>query len=144
MNGEPVLDAIIETMSFSQTLIATPGDGEQVSDDNFFASYGVPVIQTMTPFADYETWKADINGLSPAEVAFDVAHPEFDGQIISVPSCSTEKLDDGSRVYVAMDDRDDRVADIAVMWAMLRRRSRRSRYVRQRRRHIAQDEGRRV
>lgn len=123
VNGEPVLDAIIETMSFSQTLIATPGDGEQISDDNFFASYGVPVIQTMTPSADYGTWKADINGLSPAEVAFDVAHPEFDGQIISVPSCSTEKLEDGSRVYVAIDDRDDRVADIAVMWAMLRRTS---------------------
>lgn len=64
-DGGPVLDAIIETMSFSQTLIATPGDGEQISDDNFFASYGVPVIQTMTPSADYETWKADINGLSP-------------------------------------------------------------------------------
>lgn len=120
-DGRPILDAIIETMSFSQTLIATPGNGEQVSDDNFFASYGVPVIQTMTPAADFETWKADINGLTPAEVAYDVAHPEFDGQIITVPSCSTERLEDGSRVYAAIEDRDDRVADIAMMWAELRR-----------------------
>ncbi|MDO5852569.1 MAG: cobaltochelatase subunit CobN, partial [Thermoplasmata archaeon] len=120
-DGKPVLDAIIETMSFSQTLIATPGCGEQVSDDNFFASYGVPVLQSMTPMADLATWRADINGLTPSEVAFDVAHPEFDGQIITVPSCTTERMPDGSRVYVAMDDRDDRVADIACMWAGLRR-----------------------
>ena len=119
--GEPVLDAIIETMSFSQTLIATPGCGEQVCDDNFFASYGVPVVQTMTPVSDYETWKGDVNGLTPAEVAYDAAHPEFDGQIITVPSCTTERLPGGSRAYVAVEDRDDRVADIAMMWAELRR-----------------------
>ncbi len=120
-DGKPLLDAIIETMSFSQTLVASPGSGEQVSDDNFFASYGVPVIQTMTPIADYETWSADIAGLTPAEVAYDVAHPEFDGQIITVPSCTTEKLPDGSREYRSIPDRADRIADIAMMWAGLRR-----------------------
>ena len=129
IDGAPLLDAIIETMSFSQTLIATPGNGEQVSDDNFFATYGVPVIQTMTPASDRVSWENDINGLSPAEVAYDVAHPEFDGQIITVPSCTTERTEDGSRIYVPMDDRDDRVADIAVMWAMLRRTPNRDRRV---------------
>ena len=128
-DGRPVLDAIVETMSFSQTLVATPGCGEQVCDDNFFASYGVPVLQTMTPVADYERWKADINGLSPAEVAYDVAHPEFDGQIITVPSCTTEKLEGGSRAYVSVKDRADRIADIAVMWATLRRTENRGRRV---------------
>lgn len=120
-DGEPILDSIVETMSFSQTLIATPGCGEQVCDDNFFASYGVPVIHAMTPAADLEGWSSDINGLSPAEVAYDVAHPEFDGQIITVPSCTTERLPDGSRAYVSIEDRAERIADIAMMWARLRR-----------------------
>ena len=119
-DGRPVLGAIIETMSFSQTLVATPGCGEQVCDDNFFASYGVPVLQAMTPASSYEAWSADINGLSPAEIAYDVAHPEFDGQIITVPSCTTERMDGGSRAYVSVGDRADRIADIAVMWARLR------------------------
>ncbi len=122
-DGKPILDAIIETMSFSQTLVASPGDGEQVSDDNFFASYGVPVLQTMSPIADFKGWSEDISGLTPAEVAYDVAHPEFDGQIITVPSCTTEKLEDGSREYRSIPDRAERIADMAMMWAELRRTS---------------------
>ena len=128
-DGEPVLDAMIETMSFSQTLVASPGDGEQVSDDNFFASYGVPVLQTMSPNADHKGWSEDIAGLTPAEVAYDVAHPEFDGQIITVPSCTTEKLEDGSREYRSIPNRADRIADMAMMWAGLRRTPERERKV---------------
>lgn len=118
-DGRPMLGAIIETMSFSQTLVASPGCGEQVSDDNFFDSYGVPVVQAMTAGSSFDQWREDINGLSPSEIAYDVVHPEFDGQIISVPSCTTERLDDGSRVYVPIDDRCDRIAETAVRWAEL-------------------------
>ncbi len=120
-NGNPVLDCIIETMSFSQTLVATPGCGEQVCEENFFASYGVPVIQAMTLSSDRESWEGDVNGLSPSEIAYDIAHPEFDGQIITVPSGSTERTPDGSRVYRSIGDRADRIADTAVMWGRLRR-----------------------
>ena len=120
-DGNPVLDCIIETMSFSQTLVATPGCGEQVCEENFFASYGVPVIQAMTLSSDRESWEGDVNGLSPSEIAYDIAHPEFDGQIITVPSGSTERTPDGSRVYRSIGDRADRIADTAVMWGRLRR-----------------------
>ncbi len=118
--GRPLLDVIVETMSFSMTLVANPGCGEQVSDDNFFERYGAPVIHVMMPSASREEWEADMAGLSASEIAFDVAHPEFDGQIISVASSSTERLDDGSRMYMSIEDRADRVADTAVMWARLR------------------------
>ncbi len=119
-DGKPLLHAIIETMSFSQTLIASPGCGEQVSDDNFFLSYGVPVIQAMTLVSDEATWRAEVSGLSPAEIAYDIVHPEFDGQIITVPSSSTEVSSDGSRYYRSIRDRADRIADIAYRWAVLR------------------------
>lgn len=127
-DGEPVLDAIIETMSFSQTLIASPGCGEQVCDDNFMLSYGVPVIQAMTVVSDFETWRDDVFGLTPPEIAYDVAHPEFDGQIIGVPSACTERTDD-TRRYVSIAERADRLADMAVMWARLRRTPNRDRRV---------------
>ena len=122
-DGKPVLDAIIETMSFSQTLVANPGSGEQVSDDNFFDTYGVPVIQSMTLVANEESWRADEFGLNPAEIAYDIVHPEFDGQIISVANASTERDVDGARYHSSIHDRALRVADTAVMWGRLRRKA---------------------
>lgn len=124
----PILDVIVETMSFSQTLIAVPGCGEQTCDENFFTTYGVPVIQAMTVVADVESWKEDVYGLTPSEIAYDLTHPEFDGQIIGVPSASTEKQND-TKSYVCIPDRADRIADIAVMWGKLRHKENRDRRV---------------
>ena len=119
-DGEPVLDAIINTMSFSQTLIATPGAGDQVCEDNHFLDYGVPVLQAMTMVSTEENWREHLEGLIPAEIAYDVVHPEFDGQIITVPSSSTEVTGDGVRYYHSIRDRALRIADTAIMWARLR------------------------
>ena len=120
-DGEPLLDAIVETMSFSQILIATPGSGEQVSDDNFLLDYGVPVIQAMTLASSEEAWRGSDAGLTPAEIAYDVVHPEFDGQIISVPSASTERREDGTRYYRSIPERAERISKTAMKWARLRR-----------------------
>lgn len=120
-DGEPILDSIIELMSFSQILVANPGEGEQVSDDNFFLDYGVPVIQSMVGNRTAEAWREDIGGLTAPEIAYDIAHPEFDGQIISVACGSTERDEEGNLRAEPLDDRPGRVADIAVNWARLRR-----------------------
>ena len=129
VDGRPVLDAVINTMSFSQTLIATPGVGDQVCEDNFFLTYGVPILQSMTMVADEEYWRAHLEGLNPAEIAYDVVHPEFDGQIITVPGASTEFGDGGVRYYHSLRDRALRVADMAMMWAKLRKIENRDRKV---------------
>ena len=119
-DGVPVLHAIIETMSFSQILVATPGAGDQVCDDNFFDTYGVPVIQSMVCCRTEEAWDEDISGLTPSEIAYDIAHPEYDGQIIA-PACGcTERRADGTLHAVPLRDRPLRVADIAMGWARLR------------------------
>ncbi|MBQ3685947.1 MAG: cobaltochelatase subunit CobN [Candidatus Methanomethylophilaceae archaeon] len=128
-DGEPVLDCIINTMSFSQTLIATPGAGEQVSEDNFYMKYGVPVLQAMILSSSKETWADGLEGLSPSEVAYSVAHPEFDGQIITVPCSSTETGPDNSRCCRSISDRALRIADMAIMWGRLRRKANRDRKV---------------
>ena len=115
----PVLDCIIETMSFSQTLIVNPGVYEQDMKENLFLEYGVPVLQTMITAGDFDNWNDNLEGLSPAEIAYDVAHPEFDGQIITVPHATTE-AEGNIRFYRGIDDRAHRVADMAVLWAKLR------------------------
>ena len=129
VNGKPVLDAVINTMSFSQTLIATPGVGDQVCDDNFYLTYGSPILQSMTMVADQEYWESHLEGLNPAEIAYDVVHPEFDGQIITVPSACTEMKDNGIRYYKSLKDRALRVADMAIMWAKLRKTENKDRKV---------------
>jgi len=118
--GRPVLDSVIETMSFSQTLIATPGVGDQICDENFFLDYGVPVLQSMTMVSDEATWRERLEGLSPAEIAYDIVHPEFDGQIITTSNACNEYKEGGIRYYHGIEDRAMRVADMATMWAKLR------------------------
>lgn len=127
--GRPVLDAIIELMSFSQVLVANPGCGEQVSDDNYFLDYGVPVIHSMVGCRTAEDWREDINGLTASEIAYDIAHPEFDGQIISVACGSTQRDEDGSFIAEPLEDRPRRVAETAVNWARLRHKSNEARKV---------------
>ena len=122
-NGKPLVDCIIETMSFSQTLIANPGDGEQVPDDPFFERFGVPVIQTTTLMSSEEAWRDNIFGLSSAEIAFDIVHPEFDGQIITIPFSCTEIDKNGGRYNSPIDSRIDDLSEIAYRWSSLRRKS---------------------
>lgn len=129
VDGHPVLDVIVETMSFSQVLVANPGDGSSALHDNFFRSYGVPVIQTMSLNVSEDQWAGDLAGLSPSGIIYDIVNPEFDGQIISVPTSSTFKAPDGVILHISMDDRARRVAEQAVMWARLRHTDKGSRKV---------------
>ncbi len=121
-DGKACVDCIIETMSFSQTLIANPGDGEQIPDDPFFERLNVPIIQTTTLMSTEKGWKENIFGLSSAEIAFDIAHPEFDGQIITIPYASTEIDGSGARYHSPISERVDDLADIAIRWASLGRK----------------------
>ena len=70
-NGKPIIDCVINTMGFSQTLIANPGCGEQVSDDNFFQRLDVPVLQAITLFDDPKEWLENEMGMNAADIAID-------------------------------------------------------------------------
>ena len=65
-------------------------------------------------------WYANDDGLSPLDVASQVAVPEFDGRIITVPFSFKEIDDDGLISYVADAERCARVAGLAVRHAQLR------------------------
>src|SRR5262249_42146710 len=66
-------------------------------------------------------WQASDAALSPMDAAMQVAIPEFDGRVVSVPFSFKEPGPDGIPVYVADPERAARVAGIAVALARLRR-----------------------
>ena len=65
-------------------------------------------------------WEGNDEGLSPLDAATQVAVPEFDGRLITVPFSFKEIDADGLSVYVADPERAARVAGIAVRHARLR------------------------
>ena len=119
-NGRSIVDAVINTMGFSMTLIARPGTGEQVSDDNFFERLDVPVLQAIHLYGSSREWKESPFGLGPADISMSVVNPEFDGQIDAVPYSGSERMESGDYKQVAIEERCSAIAEMAYRWAMLR------------------------
>lgn len=78
------------------------------------------MIQALCLTSTREQWAGSDAGLSPLDAAMQVAIPEFDGRIVTVPF-SFKRIDaDGLSVYAADAERAARVAGIAVRQARLR------------------------
>ena len=121
-DGKPIVDAVLNTMGFSITLLAKPGCGEQESLDNFLERLGVPVLQAINLQNSTKSWKESPFGLTPAEIAYCVVSPEYDGQIDAVPYCGTDKQENGDYRQSPIQDRCDALAEMALRWALLRRK----------------------
>ena len=102
---------------------ATAGAGHD--DDNWnvkhLAALDVPILQGLCLTSSRATWADADDGLSPLDVATQVAVPEFDGRIITVPFSFKEIDSDGLISYVPDPERCARVAGLAVNYATLRR-----------------------
>ncbi len=107
---------------------ASAGGDEEAWDAGTLAALGVPVIQAMCLTTSRAAWEASDSALAPMDAAMQVAVPEFDGRLITVPfsfketpdEASTEGGADGVPRYVADPERAARVAGIAVRHARLR------------------------
>jgi len=84
------------------------------------AALDVPIMQGLCLTSSRANWSDNDDGLSPLDVATQVAVPEFDGRIITVPFSFKEIDDDGLISYVADPERCARVAGLAVRHARLR------------------------
>ena len=105
---------------------ATPAAvGAGGTDDNWnvahLAALDVPILQGLCLTSSRATWSDNDDGLSPLDVATQVAVPEFDGRIITVPFSFKEIDDEGLITYSADPERCARVAGLAVRHARLRR-----------------------
>ncbi|MBI3693090.1 MAG: cobaltochelatase subunit CobN, partial [Mycolicibacterium aromaticivorans] len=81
---------------------ATAGAGHD--DENWnvkhLAALDVPILQGLCLTSSRATWSDNDDGLSPLDVATQVAVPEFDGRIITVPFSFKGIDDDGLISYV--------------------------------------------
>jgi cobaltochelatase CobN len=123
VDGETIVpDCLVMTLSFAVAKVQV--DGGTVADDwtaRWMEELGVPVLQAITCTTDRASWTASPAGLGPLDVAMQVALPEFDGRIITVPFCFKEEVE-GRQRYVAEAERCSAVARLAVAHARLRRK----------------------
>ncbi|MFY1615543.1 cobaltochelatase subunit CobN [Micromonospora sp. WMMD736] len=99
---------------------ASSGGDEDAWDVGALAALDVPVIQALCLTSTREQWAGSDAGLSPLDAAMQVAIPEFDGRIVTVPFSFKQVDADGLSVYAADPERAARVAGIAVRHARLR------------------------
>ncbi len=84
------------------------------------AALDIPILQGLCLTSSRAQWQNNDDGMSPLDVATQVAVPEFDGRIITVPFSFKEIDDEGLISYVADPERCARVAGLAVRHARLR------------------------
>jgi len=116
-------DALIVTVlaagGITPALSQAGGDDESW-DVGAIAGLDIPVLQALCLTAPRAQWADTSTGLSPLDAATQVAIPEFDGRLISVPFSFKEIDSDGLSHYVADPERAARVAGTAMALARLR------------------------
>ena len=126
-DGSPRVDCIINTMGMSMSANNAGANLASGSSVEYLDHLNLPIIQGISSTSSEEQWLESSLGLGPIDTAMNVALPEFDGRIISVPfsfkeqSAGPEQTRVGTRLqrYVAREDRVDFLARLAVRWAEL-------------------------
>ncbi len=135
-NGVPRVDCIVNTMGLAMSDLdhQQGGTGATVAtgwSQELLDSLDVPIIQGIVSTGSRSEWEESSLGLGPIDTAMNVAFPEFDGRIITVPISFKEEtgaagngLSAGRmQRYVAQPDRMDYLARLAARHAALRRKS---------------------
>ena len=118
------LDALVTTVlaAGGTTPAAAQAGGDDESwDVRALAELDIPILQGLCLTWSRADWLASSEGMTPLDVATQVAVPEFDGRIITVPFSFKENDAEGLPYYAADPERCARVAGIAVKHARLRR-----------------------
>ncbi|GAB90960.1 cobaltochelatase subunit CobN [Gordonia rhizosphera] len=126
-------DDLVELLGTADALVvtvlaaggSTPATASAGGDDDAWnierlAALDIPILQGLCLTGSRADWAATDDGLSPLDVATQVAVPEFDGRIITVPFSFKEFDDNGLPWYQPDPERCARVAGIAVAHARLR------------------------
>ena len=111
--------AVITTVLAAGGSAASDTTQESDWDAGMLASLDVPVLQGLCLTSSRAQWEASNAALAPIDAAMQVAIPEFDGRLITVPFSFKEEGPDGIPRYAADPERAARLAGIAVRHARL-------------------------
>lgn len=132
--GEPAVDLVLNTTSFAIAQLDQPSgfkphtpdwDFAQAKTCTLWEQLNVPVLQVILSGGTVEQWQAQYQGLSPRDIAMNVALPEVDGRVItravSFKAVQTHEAQIETDVvtYQPVSDRIQFVADLAANWVRL-------------------------
>ncbi|MGB3613031.1 MAG: cobaltochelatase subunit CobN [Elainellaceae cyanobacterium] len=112
---------ILNTTSFAVT-----SPDQQPTTPSLWQTLDVPVLQVILSGGTEAQWQDQWQGLSPRDMAMNVALPEVDGRIISraisfkAIAATSERLETDVVTYQPVGDRVQFVADLAEKWVRLR------------------------
>jgi cobaltochelatase CobN len=125
------IQVLLNTTSFSLITPLSLNHSLAAAEDSteFWRSLDIPILQVILSGGTEEQWRSQVRGLSPRDMAMNVALPEVDGRIITRavsfkavqtrhPVLQTEVIG-----YQPIADRIDFVADLAASWVKLRHTS---------------------
>ncbi|MFJ4917949.1 cobaltochelatase subunit CobN [Streptomyces sp. NPDC088726] len=116
-------DAIVTTVlaaGGTRPAEASAGGDDESWDAGALTGLDVPILQALCLTSSRSDWEDNDEGVSPLDAASQIAVPEFDGRLITVPFSFKEIDEDGLPAYVADAERAARVAGTAVRHARLR------------------------
>ncbi|MGQ9871114.1 cobaltochelatase subunit CobN [Leptodesmis sp.] len=120
---EAGIQALLNTTSFA---IAQLSDHLSTHPPTLWHSLNIPILQVILSGGSVDQWQSQWRGLSPRDMAMNVALPEVDGRIISravsFKSVQTwnPQLETDVVGYEPVSDRIQFVADLAANWVRLR------------------------
>jgi cobaltochelatase CobN len=112
---------LMNTTSFSLASLET-----ETPQTEIWEKLNVPVLQVILCASSVEQWESESQGLTPRDMAINVALPEVDGRIISRAvsfkklQTRNEQLETDVVVYEPVSDRIQFVAQLAANWVRLR------------------------
>jgi cobaltochelatase CobN len=90
--GQRLIDVLISTVSFAMGDVNPQGPTPTGWSVDALVKLDVPVLQAICASSRRWQWEASTRGLGPLDTAMNVALPEFDGRIITVPISFKEPL----------------------------------------------------
>ncbi|MBW4510307.1 MAG: cobaltochelatase subunit CobN [Scytonematopsis contorta HA4267-MV1] len=118
---EQPISLLLNTTSFSLARLDTERPQLEL-----WEKLDVPVFQVILSSSGFEQWKEQNKGLSPRDMAINVALPEVDGRIITravsfkTSEARNTQLETDVVVYKPIPERIQFVADLAANWVRLR------------------------
>ncbi|OBQ05341.1 MAG: cobalamin biosynthesis protein CobN [Anabaena sp. LE011-02] len=115
------ISLLMNTTSFSLASLET-----ETPQTELWEKLDIPVLQVILCASSIEQWQAQPQGLTPRDIAINVALPEVDGRIISravsfkTLQTRNHKLETDIVVYEPVSDRIEFVAQLAANWVRLR------------------------